>query len=320
MSVAVSIIVPVYNTEPYLKKCITSILEQTFQDFEVILVDDGSSDGCPGICDEFARQDDRVLCVHRESGGPSAARNTGMDYASGEYMTFVDSDDFIGKRYIETLYNNLVCYDADISVCGFIETRAYDYELPDENKEDITLFRQKEAMLELLYQKTINTAVWGKMYLHRNLKEIRFREGRINEDIPFNYEAFRSAEKIVVSTRIEYIYIKRTSSLMHSRFRERSMDYLLHTGELVKYSIAEKRLEERDAALSLYLWANVNILMHLNRRRKKERSFVRKNLMKYSPYFLRNPHVRKKNKAVILLACFAEDILRILYDLELSKR
>lgn len=314
MSTTVSIIVPVYNTAPYLERCISSILRQTFFDFEVLLVDDGSTDGSSELCENFVRRDGRVRCIHRKNGGLSAARNTGLDHAVGDYVTFVDSDDYVRQRYIDTLFHNLIDYDADISVCNFFETVSHDVELMQ--KEKIKIFQGREALLDMLYQKTFNTAVWGKMYIRKNLKGIRFREGRINEDILFNYEAFQRSEKTVVSNLVEYIYIRRPRSLMHSGFRKESMDYLRHTGLLVRYADRENNNEERDAALSLYLWANVNILVNLDRGKVKERRFVRKNLTKYSKYVLRNPSVRKRNKAVILFACYAEDILRMAYRLK----
>ena len=116
----VSIIVPVYKVEPYIKECLDSILEQTYKDFELILVDDGSPDQCPAICDAYALADDRIRVIHKENGGLSDARNAGIDAAQGEFLTFIDSDDMVAPEFLESLYALLVQYRADIAVCGIL--------------------------------------------------------------------------------------------------------------------------------------------------------------------------------------------------------
>jgi len=115
----ISVIVPVYNVEKYLAKCIDSILAQTFTDFECILINDGSPDNSPAICDEYAKKDERMKVIHKENGGVSSARNTGLDIAQGEWITFADSDDWVDENYLELMYSNAIKNNCDLSICGF---------------------------------------------------------------------------------------------------------------------------------------------------------------------------------------------------------
>ena len=116
----VSVIIPIYKAEPYLKKCLDSIAAQTYKNLEIILIDDGSPDNCGRICDEYAANDPRVKVIHKQNGGMSDARNTGLDNATGEYLTFIDSDDYVSENFVDTLLNALRDNDADMSVCSFV--------------------------------------------------------------------------------------------------------------------------------------------------------------------------------------------------------
>ncbi len=123
MNDLVSVIIPIYKVEPYIRECLDSVINQTYRNLEIILVDDGSPDGCPKICDEYAENDSRIKVVHKENGGLSDARNKGLDVASGEYITFVDSDDVVHKAYVEFLYDNLKKTNSDVSVCQSVSFR-----------------------------------------------------------------------------------------------------------------------------------------------------------------------------------------------------
>ncbi|EME3187758.1 glycosyltransferase, partial [Enterococcus faecalis] len=158
----ISIIVPVYNVEKYLEKCVRSILAQTFTDFELILVDDGSPDSSGAMCDQFAEQDQRVKVIHKENGGLSDARNAGIEIATGEYLGFVDSDDYIADDMYELLYTNIVKEDADLSICGIYDVY--------EGKEPIVksliqgTFSREEALLLILQGNIISVHAVNKLY------------------------------------------------------------------------------------------------------------------------------------------------------------
>lgn len=186
----ISVIVPIYKVQDYLKECIESIINQTYSDIEVILVDDGSPDRCPQMCDEWAKRDSRIRVVHKKNGGLSSARNAGLDVAKGEYISFVDSDDFICKDALENLYNRI----KDDKSIGITSGLIYRYQ-----DGSINIFKDQwlcskeivipssEFLLETMSQKTSYT-VWNKLYRRDVIGNTRFREGRNNEDTLFMYD------------------------------------------------------------------------------------------------------------------------------------
>ena len=186
----ISVIVPIYKVQDYLKECIESIINQTYSDIEVILVDDGSPDRCPQMCDEWAKRDSRIRVVHKKNGGLSQARNAGLDVAKGEYISFVDSDDFICKDALENLYNRIKD-DKSIGITSGLIYRYQDGSI--NNFKDQWLCSKEivipssEFLLETMSQKTSYT-VWNKLYRRDVIGNTRFREGRNNEDTLFMYD------------------------------------------------------------------------------------------------------------------------------------
>lgn len=186
----ISVIIPIYKVEQYFDECVESIIKQTFKNLEIILVDDGSPDGCPRMCDEWARKDERIRVVHKKNGGLSSARNAGMDVATGEYVSFVDSDDFITQDALQNLYERM---QGDESV-GIVSGMIYRYQDGNTSnfKQAWTLTEEKiipakDFLLETMSQETSYT-VWNKLYKREILDEVRFREGRNNEDTLFMYD------------------------------------------------------------------------------------------------------------------------------------
>lgn len=186
----ISVIVPIYKVQDYLKECIESIINQTYSDIEVILVDDGSPDRCPQMCDEWAKRDSRIRVVHKKNGGLSSARNAGLDVAKGEYISFVDSDDFICKDALENLYNRIKD-DKSIGITSGLIYRYQDGSI--NNFKDQWLCSKEivipssEFLLETMSQKSSYT-VWNKLYRREVIGNTRFREGRNNEDTLFMYD------------------------------------------------------------------------------------------------------------------------------------
>lgn len=180
----ISIIVPVYQVEKYISQCIESILAQTFTDFELILVDDGSKDNSGKICDEYAEKDKRIRVLHKENGGLSDARNKGLDNASGNYFMFVDSDDYIAPNMAECLYQNIIKEDADIAACNFR------YVFEEDVEEDFSTENKAEVLSgkEIFYNRKNErnygfwTVAWNKLYKAETFKNMRFRFGKYHED------------------------------------------------------------------------------------------------------------------------------------------
>ncbi len=232
----ISIIVPVYNVEKYLRRCIDSILNQTFTDFELILVDDGSPDRCPAICDEYAADDNRIRVIHQVNAGQAAARNRALDIAKGEYISFVDSDDFIRNDYLEILYCNIKQFNADISVC--CHQKVSDIaDLVIEKKVDIPKkWTGREFLLHCFDSNNGKQWVlWDKLYCKSCFKNIRLPEGRIYEDNAVVYKLLYEANIVADSDDILYFYFQREDSTMHQDFSFKHLDWLLVLEEMVRY-------------------------------------------------------------------------------------
>ena len=178
----ISVIVPVYNVEPYLRRCVDSILRQTYRNLEILLVDDGSTDRSGTICDACAQQDTRVKVIHQKNGGLSAARNCGLETARGEYISFVDSDDLINDRMIETLYRDLAGQGADISAVGYRMFENQEELRPEEITAPVQCMTGKEALRRILVSEEIGDFAWNKLYKKILFQTIRYPEGRVFED------------------------------------------------------------------------------------------------------------------------------------------
>lgn len=205
----ISIIVPVYDVEPYIRQCIDSILNQTYKDIEILLIDDGSPDNCGRICDEYAKQDSRIRVFHTENRGLSAARNLGLKEAKGEYIGFVDSDDWIEPDMYEVLLRSLQEEEADISICG------YWLEYTDKKSDwqpSKAIYQNKEALKALL-EWNIKSNVWNKLYCRDVLQNVTFPDGRYFEDIYFTIHILVQSQKTVVNPVCEYHYRKRQESI-----------------------------------------------------------------------------------------------------------
>ena len=223
----ISVIVPVYQVESFLDRCIRSILGQTFQDFEIILVDDGSPDRCPEMCDAWGKKDGRIRVVHQENGGLSAARNAGLSVCTGQYVSFVDADDWIEPQMLEYLLGLLLAHpEAQIAQCEAAVSRK-EGPVQAQPPENIRVFDQK-AMLDYFFRihgENSNTAVWNKLYRREILRGFSF-VNTLNEDVESSYEFFQRAQNMVVSNQKYYHYFVNGTGITRSRFSGRDLDYL----------------------------------------------------------------------------------------------
>lgn len=228
----ISVIVPVYKVEKYLHKCIESILEQSYKDYELILVDDGSPDDCPDICDFYAEQYSNIIVIHKENGGLSDARNAGIKIARGEYITFIDSDDYVDQNYLITLISLLEKYDADISVTG-IKTFYENEVIPQKNgiiREYV--YTGMEALEKMLYQKTLDSSACAMLLPTKLARQFLFPYRKYHEDEFTTYKYYASVNKVAVTTRPQYFYFQRRNSIMHT-FGQASLDELDAADNLV---------------------------------------------------------------------------------------
>lgn len=215
----ISVIVPIFNVEKYLNRCVESILKQSYTDFELILVDDGSPDKCPAICDEYALQDKRIKVIHKQNGGLSSARNAGLEIAKGDYIAFVDSDDFIHPDYLRLLYQALKETGADISICDYKTIK--DYKIIEEQNENIDKLEIYDNYSIFLLRSLDIFVSWNKLYKKSLFKSIRFQEGKINEDIGVYYRLLYLSKKTVAIYNKLYYYFYNESGIMNSPFSEK---------------------------------------------------------------------------------------------------
>ena len=218
-----SIIVPVYNVENHLPKCIDSILAQTFTDFELILVEDGSPDGCPALCDAAAAKDARVRVIHQKNGGLSAARNAGLDVARGAWIGFVDSDDYIAPEMYEALYQAVQSTGADLALCDYAEVD--EMGAPCQSMH-IRLEKKDFTGRELLKNATdtMIQPAWNKLYRRAVFTQLRYPEGKLNEDLFLIPEVCLQIQKAVVVPKALYYYVQRGGSIMNESKTLRHFD------------------------------------------------------------------------------------------------
>lgn len=210
----ISVIVPVYKVEPYLRKCLDSIVSQTYENLEIILVDDGSPDNCGAICDEYATRDERIRVIHQLNRGLSAARNAGLDFATGDYIGFVDSDDWLEADFFSYLIGGVQHWNADIAQCTFsVDSPRFSRKVGYE--ADACMSRDK-AIGELLKNDRMTNNVWNKLFRRYMFGEVRFPEGRIYEDVAVSYRLLEQADTVLVRPEVKYHYVMRTSGIVLS--------------------------------------------------------------------------------------------------------
>lgn len=223
----ISVIVPVYKVEPFLKRCVQSILEQTYQDFEVILVDDGSPDRCGELCEEYAQKDARVRVLHQENGGLSAARNTGIDWAfansDSRWLAFVDSDDWVHPAFLQTLYDTAEQTLCKISACGLYRTGGE--EIPPQTDFSATCLNADDYYCGQMHD-GLTAVAWNKLYHKSLFKSLRYPIGKLHEDEFTTYRAIYAAGKIGVTPARLYAYYQNPEGIMRSQWNPRRMHML----------------------------------------------------------------------------------------------
>lgn len=231
----VSVILPVFNVEKNVELSVKSVLSQTYSNLEVILVDDGSTDRSGAICDEISKTDSRITVIHQNHEGPSGSRNRGIEKASGRYIVFIDSDDYIAPEMIEILYKNLNQYDADVSMCEFKRVTEEELEkLPKQHEKSDgqnTILYDKEQLFPLLFHHSFKNkssliVVWNKMYRAEVFESLRFPDGRIHEDEYLIHHVLNNVNRLVYTDAVYYYYVKHKNSIMGNYSEQRIWDAL----------------------------------------------------------------------------------------------
>lgn len=249
-----SIIIPVYKVESVLDKCVESILAQTFRDFELILVDDGSPDACGAMCEAWARKDPRIRVVHKENGGLSDARNAGIDVARGDCIGFVDGDDYVAPEMFEVLLRNMREHHADISMCGYVNVYPSGEKMRCMDRS-VHVWNQEEAIRHILMGKDVSVHAVTKIYLRTLFDGVRYKKGVISEDAYIIMDIMDRVRRAVFTPLALYYYVHRTESINTCAYNPRDLTRIEGHWKNYLY-IREKFPHLRRLAYERYLAAN----------------------------------------------------------------
>ena len=304
MTEKISIIIPVYNVQNYLAECIESVLRQTYKNLEIILVDDGSPDGSGSICDRYAAQDRRIHVIHKENAGASSARNAGIDCATGDYISFVDSDDWLSEDAYEVLYRGLKKYGADCSVAQCV--KAFDRNGTITLKKDpaspVRCVASEDAVKGVLLN---GSAVWNRLFKRQVFNGIRFPVGRINEDEVVAVHIYAVCRKIVFLDQYTYYYRRRPNSVTTSGFTLRTVD--LYYNSIDNLAFIRKELPELEPCAEFkYINYMLYCYIHLRKLRKDPdarsvRARIHQDIRKNRSAALANRYVSLPLKVLMLL-------------------
>ena len=253
----ISVIVPIYKVEPYLRRCLDSIINQTYHNLEIILVDDGSPDNCGSICDEYAANDERIIVIHQENSGLSMARNSALDIASGAYIGFVDSDDWIELDMFEYLLTNMLKTDADIGFCGRIEE--YPNRSVGKSWARIEVMERDDALKNLLEDKILHNGVWDKLWKKELFDGVRFPAGRTFEDMAVTHRPFIKAKRVVLLPEKKYHYLQRQGSILADTSISNRINFYIAAKQRYEEMIKEwpqfqRLLEAQCLAATVNIW------------------------------------------------------------------
>ncbi|WP_281526283.1 glycosyltransferase family 2 protein [Intestinibacter bartlettii] len=256
MEYLVSIIIPIYNVEKYLEKCIKSMINQTYRNLEIILINDGSTDESANICEKYKEQDNRIVFINKNNGGAASAKNEGLKIAKGDYITFVDSDDFVELYMIEYMVNTIKKYNSDIVQCSFTNL----YKNTEKFKQD-KIIEQKigsKDFLELFLTKWDSNLFWNKLFKREVIENVFFKEGRCIDDEFFTYKCVINSKSIVTSNKIVYNYRMRKSGVMKSESSQKQIlkdrvDYLYERYEIVRKIYKDLDKDFLEHLLTYYL-------------------------------------------------------------------
>lgn len=302
----VSIIVPVYNVETYLSYCVDSLRQQTYKNIEIILVDDGSTDSSGEICDQYAREDDRIKVLHIENGGLSNARNTGVKESSTDWIVFIDSDDYYDHRAIEYLVKLRDKYRVDLVATPVIEVRDY------ENSDFLGDFREKysgkldrrTALEQMFYGNYVGTHSGGKLYKKEILLRFPYPNGMLYEDLSLAYEHIASCENIAVSTLNLYKYYRRPGSIVNSKYSDRLLDFY-KAMEWNRSYIERDYPNDKEMRRALnvrYVFNGLHVVhAMLSSGMYSDVNKIRKEYIRYFNDIIPNPNITGKNKVKYLM-------------------
>ncbi len=316
MSELVSVIVPIYKVEAFLDRCVQSILNQTYSNLEVILVDDGSPDNCGRMCDEYALKDSRVRVIHKENGGLSDARNAGIAKATGAYITFIDSDDYVEADYVQVLYDTLKRGKAMMAISS--HRVLYDGGMVlSKGTDENTVLDPATVLDRMLYHEDIDLSAWGKLYARQLWENVRFPKGRLFEDAATTYKLMDKCSRIAVDSKETYNYIIRQNSISNNEFSPKKMDLIVSTGEMCRY-VRSKYPKLAPAADRRLMYAYLSTLSQLAMSKKrfpKEQKELMSYIKKNGKTVLKDKRAPKRDKMGIIMTKFGFGFYKIAWKM-----
>jgi glycosyltransferase involved in cell wall biosynthesis len=302
----ISVIVPVYGVEKYIAKCLESIIHQTYHNLEVILVDDGTKDNSGEICEKYAQKDSRIKVYHKTNGGLSDARNYGIERSTGEYLTFIDSDDYIDPDYVEFLYR-MIEKGYKLALCSLHVVYTSNGRVSDKGNGQEMVISGKQCIEMMCYHEEVDTAAYAKL-AHRSLFDtVRYPKGKLFEDIGTSYLLFDQCDEIICGFVPKYYYVIRENSIVTSSFNLKKLDLIEMTDKMADY-VDAKYPELKDATLRRRGYARFSTLNQMLNVEKAEyiekRSEIIRFLKKNSVKIIKNPRTPKRDKvAYLCLMC-----------------
>lgn len=305
INIKISVIIPVYNVEKYLEQCIKSVVTQTYEQLEIILVDDGSTDNSGFICESWKERDKRIQVIHKTNGGLSDARNVGLDRATGDYIAFVDSDDFIENNMYEIMLEAAVREKADLVCCGryLVQSEIERTERHCLKKEK--QYSAKQALREILYGRDIEEAAWDKLYKKEIFDGVRYPLGEINEDIVVIPQIINKIDKIVHVGIALYNYRVTANSITKSKYTEKKSIYIKHIEDIKKYvsTFYPDMKVEQDCFVARYSYAellDMSMDKDIVKQYKIDYQIYKKNLRKSYQRYIKYGKITFKDKIQII--------------------
>ena len=298
----ISVIIPAYNVEAYLARCLDSVCGQSYKDLEIIIIDDGSVDKTPEICDEYARRDGRIRVLHKKNAGVSAARNDALDLTSGDMIAFADADDYFEPDMIERLYAAITGYDADMAVCGYYEE--YNDRVEERGRTDTVVFGNHEAYEDYFKMGgCIGSGCWNKLIRAAALKDIRYKAYAMGEDVEFLCRVLDNCDKVVCIGYRGYHYIHREDSATQTGFRPQNMDIIHVVDEMAEY-IGINHPELIKQLYGFHAAWYVATLQVMKRsgsmnKHKREQMALRRGILDNMKNYSNNPYVYKVDKVLL---------------------
>ena len=320
MSPLISVIIPVYNVEKYIEKCILSVCNQNYKNIEIILVNDGAKDSSGVLCDKLADADSRIKVIHKENGGVSSARNTGIERANGDFICFIDGDDYVSSDYVSDMLNVAEKTDSDIVTSN-------QYKIWNDGKTE-ELFSQKaekgsyfiksgtDTLADMLYGKTCYATCCCKLYKKEIFESIRFPKLSMGEDSFTMYQCFLKAEKVAHLYKPNYYYVQHESSAMHTTNYDKFYDYIELSDTFmntVNSNYSELFLPAVNRLIENNFWVYMK-MKNQPERYSLQIEHIIENIKKYRKYALTDKNVALRTRAACLISYFGIKTLNIIYD------